>query len=140
VNVKDVAPGNFIAAFAAHLKRSGKVELPSWVDVVKTGVQKELSPYDPDWYYTRIAALARQVYLRKGLGVGHYRRHFGGVQRRGSAPPHFKKAAGGLIRHGFQTLEKLGFVERSKNGGRNITVAGRRELDRVATELVIKRS
>jgi small subunit ribosomal protein S19e len=139
VNVKDVPAGHFIAAFAAHLKRSGKVNLPSWVDVVKTGVQKELSPYDPDWYYTRLAALARQVYLRKGLGVGHYRRHFGGVQRRGSAPPHFKKAAGGVIRNALQQLEKLGFVATAKDGGRSITVAGRREIDRVATELVIKR-
>jgi len=136
VNVKDVPVGQFIAAFAAHLKRSGKVELPSWVDVVKTGISRELCPNDADWYYTRLAALARQVYLRKGLGVGHYRRHFGGVKRRGACPPHFVKGAGGLIRRAFIDLEKLGFVEKPKNGGRAITTAGRRELDRVATNLL----
>jgi len=140
VNVKDVPVGQFIAAFAAHLKRSGKVELPAWVDVVKTGIQKELCPNDQDWYYTRLAALARQVYLRKGLGVGHYRRHFGGTKRRGSCPPHFEKAAGGNIRRALLDLEKLGFVERSKSGGRALTTAGRRELDRVATNLLTGKS
>lgn len=29
------------------------MELPDWTDIVKTGVLKELAPYDPDWYYIR---------------------------------------------------------------------------------------
>jgi small subunit ribosomal protein S19e len=43
----------FITAYASHLKRSGKLEVPTWVDLVKTGAYKELAPYDPDWYYVR---------------------------------------------------------------------------------------
>jgi len=43
----------FITAYSSHLKRSGKLEIPTWVDTVKTGAQKELAPYDPDWYYVR---------------------------------------------------------------------------------------
>ena len=43
----------FINAYAAHLKRSGKLEVPTYVDIVKTGHYKELAPYDPDWYYYR---------------------------------------------------------------------------------------
>ena len=43
----------FIVAYASHLKRSGKLEVPTWVDLVKTGSFKELAPYDPDWYYVR---------------------------------------------------------------------------------------
>jgi small subunit ribosomal protein S19e len=43
----------FINAYASHLKRSGKLEIPVWVDLVKTGSFKELAPYDPDWYYVR---------------------------------------------------------------------------------------
>jgi small subunit ribosomal protein S19e len=43
----------FIAAYASHLKKSGKLEVPTWVDIVKTGAYKELAPYDPDWYYIR---------------------------------------------------------------------------------------
>ena len=43
----------FITAYASHLKRSGKLEVPTWVDLVKTGAFKELAPYDSDWYYVR---------------------------------------------------------------------------------------
>jgi hypothetical protein len=43
----------FIKAYAAYLKRTGKLEVPKWVDLVKTGTFKELAPYDPDWYYIR---------------------------------------------------------------------------------------
>lgn len=30
-----------------------QIQLPSWVDIVKTAPHKELAPYDPDWYYIR---------------------------------------------------------------------------------------
>jgi small subunit ribosomal protein S19e len=54
VTVKDVSAPEFIKAYAAYLKRSGKLEVPKWVDLVKTGTFKELAPYDPDWFYTRV--------------------------------------------------------------------------------------
>lgn len=31
-----------------------QMELPEWTDIVKTGVLKELAPYDPDWYYVAL--------------------------------------------------------------------------------------
>ena len=36
-SVRDVSADVFIPAYAAHLKRSNKLALPDWVDVVKTG-------------------------------------------------------------------------------------------------------
>jgi ribosomal protein S19E (S16A) len=53
VTVRDVAADKFIAAYADVLKNNDKFVVPKWVDTVKTGVHKELSPYDPDWYYIR---------------------------------------------------------------------------------------
>jgi hypothetical protein len=38
--------------------------VPEWVDVVKTNVAKELAPYDEDWFYVRIAGIARHLYIR----------------------------------------------------------------------------
>jgi hypothetical protein len=35
-SLRDVAAADFITAYAAHLKKGGKLELPEWVDVVKT--------------------------------------------------------------------------------------------------------
>jgi small subunit ribosomal protein S19e len=57
VTVKDVDPHKFIKAYAAFLKRSGKLEIPKWVDLVKTASYKELAPYDPDWFYHRVGKL-----------------------------------------------------------------------------------
>merc|ERR1712129_636596 len=58
VTVKDVAAQDFVIAYAAHLKRIGKIEVPKWADLVKTAAFKELAPYDQDWYYIRAAAIA----------------------------------------------------------------------------------
>jgi len=53
ITVRDVAAPKFIAAYAGVLKQNDKFIVPKWVDLVKTGVHKELAPYDPDWYYIR---------------------------------------------------------------------------------------
>ena len=130
--MKDVAADKFVVAYAAHLKKAGQVELPSWIGIQKTACFKELSPYDPDWYYTRTAALARQVYLHQGIGVGHLTIRYGGAQRRGCAPNRFRRSSTLVTRSCLQTLEKLGIIEKARDGGRKITKAGQRELDVVA--------
>jgi hypothetical protein len=63
VTVKDVAAPAFVAAYARYLKRSGKVTLPKWVDIVKTGAFKELAPYDADWFYIRCGRHYRRNFL-----------------------------------------------------------------------------
>ena len=83
VSVKDVSQQDFVVAMAAHLKKSGKMKIPEWVDIVKTNVGKELvglsclqgvrslflfqAPYDEDWFYVRCASMARHMYIRLGL-------------------------------------------------------------------------
>ena len=94
VTVKDVSPNDFVIAYAAHLKRIGKIEVPKWTDLVKTGSFKELAPYDPDWYYVRAAAIARRVYIRGGVGVGAFKKVFGGRKHRGTCREHFATGSG----------------------------------------------
>ena len=53
ISVRDVPAAKFIAAYAEELKKNDKFVLPKWADLVKTGVSKELAPYDPDWYFVR---------------------------------------------------------------------------------------
>lgn len=65
-NVKDCPANAFIKAYANHLKRSGKLEVPVWVDTVKTGTFKELGPYDPDWFYVRAGELLWPCILSGG--------------------------------------------------------------------------
>lgn len=116
ITVKDVSAADFITNYANFLKRTGNVELPSWVDYVKTSTRKELAPYDPDWFYVRMAALARQVYIRPGRGVGAFRKVYGGRKRRGSKPSHFALASSSVIRYALRQLEKLEIIEKTEQG------------------------
>ena len=135
VTLKDVPADKFVVAYAAHLKKAGTLAVPKWVNVAKTGVHKELAPYDPDWFYVRAAAVARQVYLNRGIGVGHLAIRYGGARRRGSRPNRFQRGSHLVARSALQSLEKLGLVEKHGDGGRRLTTAGQRELDRIATSV-----
>lgn len=63
-SIKDVDQHEATKSIAHFLKKSGKVKVPEWSDLVKLGVNKELAPVDPDWFYTRAASLARHLYFR----------------------------------------------------------------------------
>ncbi|KAH7066247.1 40S ribosomal protein S19 [Paraphoma chrysanthemicola] len=133
VTVKDVEAQKFIGAYAAFLKRQGKLPIPGWVDTVKTGHSKELPPQDIDWFYVRAAAVARHVYMRKTVGVGRLRKAHGGTKNRGSRPSHHTDASGSVDRKVMQALEKIGVLEQDEDkGGRRITQSGQRDLDRIA--------
>ncbi|KAK9835169.1 hypothetical protein WJX81_002844 [Elliptochloris bilobata] len=141
LNVRDVPAEEFIKAYAAHLKSNDKIQLPSWVDIVKTGAFKELAPYNPDWYYVRAASLARKVYMRQNVGVGAFRKQYGGRnKRKGTVPEHCARASGGLIRHILKQLEEIDVVTKSTatKGGRKITANGQRDLDLIAGRIVPK--
>ena len=133
--VKDVPAATFIREYASHLKRSGMLTLPTWVDLVKTSSHKELAPYDPDWYFVRAASVARHLYLRGGVGVGSFQTVYGHAARRGTCRSHFTKASGGLIRHILQQLEKAKVIEKAPRGGRRVTSTGQRDLDRIAGKI-----
>jgi hypothetical protein len=53
ITVRDVAPQQFIESYAKFLKRSGRIDVPKWADIVKTGTHKQLAPLDPDWFFVR---------------------------------------------------------------------------------------
>ena len=113
----------------------GKLEVPAWVDIVKTASFKELAPYDPDWFYVRAAAVARHIYLRKSVGVGALRKVHGGRKNRGTRPGRHFEGSGSVERKVLQALEKIGVLEQNKKtGGRSISKSGRRDLDRIAAE------
>lgn len=132
--VKDVNSHEFVKMYAEHLKRQGKIELPSWVDLVKTATHKELCPFDQDWYYTRAASIARKIYLRPGTGVGGLTKAYGSRARRGARTEHFHRANSGVIRHILHQLEAINVVEKV-NKGRKISTNGQQDLDRIAGQL-----
>merc|ERR1712168_510153 len=114
----------FVMAFAAHLKKSGKLKVPVWVDLIKTGVHKELSPYNPDWYY-----------IRGGVGVKTFQKIYGGRKRRGTKPSHFSPSSSSVARKVLQSLEGIKLVQKDELGGRRVTSAGQRDLDRITGQV-----
>ncbi|KAK5094003.1 Protein component of the small (40S) ribosomal subunit [Exophiala xenobiotica] len=144
VTVRDVDAQKFIVAYADFLKRQGKLQIPGWVDTVKTSHSNELPPQSQDWFYIRAAAVARHVYLRKSVGVGRLAKVHGSTKNRGSRPNHHVDASRSVDRKVLQALEKIGIVERidedtedaGGKGGRRITQAGQRDLDRIAMTAV----
>eukprot|EP00913_Durusdinium_trenchii_P034498 g32274.t1 len=134
VTVKDVEPEKFISAFSQHLKRQGRFELPKWADVVKTSKARELPPSDPDWLYVRTASMVRKIYIRKGMGVGAFRKVYGSQQRRGTCTNVFTKSSGKIARYILQQLEEMGLVEQDEEGGRMIT-KDRASFDALTTRL-----
>ncbi|QIW99496.1 hypothetical protein AMS68_005014 [Peltaster fructicola] len=133
VSVRDVPADKFIEAYAAFLKRQGKLPIPGWSDTVKTSNAKELPPQSIDWFYVRAASVARHIYVRKTVGVGRLRKVHGGVKNRGSRPSHHVDASGSVDRKIMQALEKIGVLEQDEEkGGRRITQSGQRDLDRIA--------
>lgn len=86
-------------------------------------------------YYTRAAAVARHVYLRKTVGVGRLRKVHGSTKNRGSRPSHHVDASGSVDRKVMQSLESINVLEKDEEkGGRRITQAGQRDLDRIAQQ------
>ena len=136
VNVKDVSSEAFVKAYAAHLKKSGTIELPKWVDTVKTGTHRALAPIDPDWFYIRAASVARKVYLRPGTGVVGLTHVYGGASQSGVRKSHHCRSAHGLIRNIMKQLETQGLMQSHPNGGRSLTSKGRKELDLIAATVV----
>eukprot|EP01052_Picozoa_sp_SAG31_P027861 SAG31_NODE_2642_length_5323_cov_3.407351_5_plen_180_part_00 len=119
--VKDVSSHEFVQLYAQHLKKTGKMDVPKWVDLAKTGPFKELAPYDEDYYFIRAASIARKIYLRQGTGVGALRKVYGGRKNRGTKKEHFQKASGGLLRSILINLESMGLVEKHPDGCAEIT-------------------
>lgn len=114
---------------------------------MKTGHLKELAPLNANWYYIRVAALARKVYLRPNIGVGRLRHLFGGKKNYGSAHEHHAVAAGKIIRDSLKELERIGILQRADQGENNeesklyarvITSEGAKELNNIAKDVFTK--
>ena len=95
--------------------------------------------------------------MRNGVGIGWLSKAYSGAARRGCAPNRREAAARGTIRHAIHQLEKLKVVTKGKNGcaaavrtcacvgvtraragvrsGRIVSKTGRRDLDRIASQL-----
>ena len=95
--------------------------MPDWAAFVKTGPHREHPPIENDWWYIRVAAVLRKVYINSPIGVTHLRSMFGGKIDKGSKPNKAGLGSGSIIRHSLQQLEKAGLIVTEKGKGRAIS-------------------
>ncbi len=132
--VYDVPPDMLIQRVAERLKEMEEIKPPEWAVFVKTGVHKERSPEQDDWWYVRAAAILRKVYINQPVGIERLRTAYGGRKNRGVKPEKFRKGSGSIIRKVLQQLESAGLVKKTDKG-RVVTPQGKALLDRVAAEV-----
>jgi small subunit ribosomal protein S19e len=135
VNVYDIPAEQLIIRLAARLKSEGKILPPDWADFVKTGVHREKAPIQDDWWYHRVAAVLRKVYIKGPIGVSRLSAEFGGKVDRGSKPYKARKGSGSITRSALKQLEELGYVVNEKGSGRTISPSGKSLLDNVSYEV-----
>ena len=82
--VYDVPADHLIRKVAEELRKRQEIKPPAWAAFAKTGVHKEMPPEDPDWWFTRAAAVLRRVYVDGPLGVERMRSFYG--EARTAAP------------------------------------------------------
>ena len=114
MGIYDVPAAMLLAEIAKDLKT--KVKQPGFTKYVKTGANRERAPYNPDWFYTRMASLLYRVYKEGPIGTGALRAYYGGRKNRGVRPERKLKAGGKAIRLGMQLLEKEGLIKKDKKG------------------------
>lgn len=122
----DVPADLLIEKITEELKKEAEIKPPEWARFAKTGVFKEASPVQEDWWYIRAASVLRKIYLNGPIGVSKLRIVYGGRYRRGVKPEHFARGSGAVIRHILQQLEKANYIQKkSGHGGKGRVIVGR---------------
>jgi small subunit ribosomal protein S19e len=132
----DVPAERLIDKVAAQFKKESKVQPPEWSAYAKTGVHKEKSPAQSDWWYTRLAAVLRRVYTDGPIGTERVAALFGGKEDRGSKPSKARAGSRAVARHCLKQLEELGYVSVQEKRGRVISPAGQSLLDNASHDIL----
>ncbi len=132
----DVPANLLIPKVAEQLKQDKKMSPPDWSKYVKTGVHREKSPTNPDWWFERAAAVLRKVYIKGPIGSSRLAAEFGGRRDRGSKPYHARKGSRSIARHSLKQLEEAGYLVKQNKKGRVISPTGRKMLDKISKDVL----
>ncbi|HYY48871.1 MAG TPA: 30S ribosomal protein S19e [Thermoplasmata archaeon] len=134
----DVPPALLIERLKDRLQKDGKVKPPEWAPFARTGVHTEKAPTQGDWWYRRVAAVLRKVYLYGPVGTTRLASEFGGRRDDGSAPYHPRRGSRSIAREAMQQLEAMGLLAKTEKSGRTISAQGRKLLDSVSHEILME--
>ena len=134
--VYDVPADKLITKVADKLKENTNIKPPDWAEFVKTGIHREKAPVQKDWWYTRVAAVLRKVYVHTPIGINHLSSMFGGSVDHGAKRYHAHSGSRAIVRHSLQQLEAAGYIETVKGKGRAISPTGQKFMDNTAHEVL----
>ncbi|HRZ85163.1 MAG TPA: 40S ribosomal protein S19 [Candidatus Paceibacterota bacterium] len=132
--IYNIEPREFNNKLAVELKKIDEFKIPEWMFFVKSGVNKQRPPANPDFWYNRIASILRKMYITKRpLGVNRLKSIYGGRKDRGVKPAEFRTAGGKIIRIMLQQAESAGLIEKNKTGkaGRVLSDKGKKLLESI---------
>ncbi len=135
VNVRDVPADLLIEKLTTEFSKNKKVEVPEWVEFLKSGSHREKSWYQEDWYYRRLASTLRKVYLRGNIGIQRLSEEYGGKKDNGSKPYHPVAGSRSIVRSVLKELETLGLVEK-KETGRSVSAKGDSMLQKASKSVM----
>ncbi|MCK5039686.1 MAG: 40S ribosomal protein S19 [Candidatus Aenigmarchaeota archaeon] len=132
MDINSIKTQNLINQLAVDLEKEKDITVPTWINIVTTGISREKIPSDTNWWYCRMGSILRQISI-KPVGIEKLRTKYGGRKNRGHAPERFKKAGGNNIRKALQELEKLKLVEKGPKG-RKLTLEGKNYIEKAIKE------
>jgi len=136
--VYDVPAKELIDEVAKKLQNDKSIFLPEENRFSRTGVDREKTPENKNWWYVRCASILRKIYVNNQIGVERLRAEYGGKHDRGSKPYKARRGSGTITRRALQQLENAGYVTKIKGKGRTLTAKGRSFLDNTANEVLKK--
>ncbi len=128
MKINDIQQGKIIEKTAEALKKVEEIKPTEWSKFVKTGINRERPPVNPDWWYVRAASIMKKINRLGPVGVNKLKRKYGGNKNRGHKPNKRYDASGNIIRKILQQLEKAGLIEQTTKGthkGRVLTNKGK---------------
>ncbi len=138
--VYDVPPNALIEKLTEKLKSEASAKPPEWATFAKTGTHREKVPTDPDWWYKRLAAVLRKVYVYGPIGSSRLAAEYGGRKDRGVKPYKAVKGSRNIVRTCLKQLQTLGLIESKNHKGKIVTTKGRTMLDKVSSEILLELS
>jgi small subunit ribosomal protein S19e len=87
---------------------------------------------DREWWYRRLAAVLRKVYVLGPIGSTRLAAEFGGKEDRGSKPYRARRGSRAVARAALKRLEAMGLVTASDGRGRVVSPEGQKLLDDAA--------
>src|SRR2546428_1751568 len=122
----DVPPVLLIERIKEKLQAEGKIKPPEWAAFARTGVNTEKAPVQKDWWYRRVAAVLRKVYLHGPGGTSRLPADFGGRRDDGAAPKPPRRGSRAIARGAIHALEAVGLPTKTGKEGRGVSVQGRK--------------